>query len=254
MQNIAPARGGENSFICREILAVMRILSSRLLASVLVLFSVVVIATVPVQAAGKSVVVIGDSLAEGLYTGLYQLLKAEPGASVSRKTKISTGLVRKDKFDWSAAASRIAASRQYSTAVISFGANDLISFRGPTVHYGDPRWANHYADRVSEVVRNLRAGGMRVIWVGIPIVRKDRHQKDYAKLNEIFRRAAQMSGAVYVDTWNALAVNGQYSVHGADANGKQAVLRHTDGVHFTPQGYVRYGQVVLNAMRARGLI
>ena len=206
------------------------------------------------QAAGKSIVVIGDSLADGLYTGLYSLLKSDDATSVDKKTRISTGLVRYDKYDWLAAVDQIARARRYDTAIVSFGANDLISFRthkGP-VHYKyqDERWAGLYGDRVGEIVRTLRAGGMKVYWVGLPISRKDRYQRDYAFLNTIMQKAATAQGAHYIDTWSAFAVNGAYSDYGTDINGKAIVLRASDGVHFTGEGYISYAKVVMDAVDA----
>lgn len=200
----------------------------------------------------KSIVVMGDSLADGLYTGLYTLLKSSDGTSISKKTEVSTGLVRYDRHNWTNTAKQVADSRRFNIAVVSFGANDLISFRtksGP-VHYkyqGD-RWAEIYGERVAEVIRTLRAGGMKVYWVGLPISRKDRFQRDYAYLNTIFQKTAAANGATYVDTWDAFAVNGAYSDYGTDINGKSIVLRHTDGVHFTGAGYVSYAKVVLDAI------
>ncbi len=205
------------------------------------------------MAAGGSMIVIGDSLADGLYTGLYTLLRDEDGPNLAKQTRVSTGLVRYDKYNWTATARKIAQSHRYDTAVVSFGANDLISFRtrsGP-IHYkyNGETWAEAYGERVAEIVRTLRSGGMKVYWVGLPISRKDRFQRDYAFLNTIFRKQATANGATYIDTWSAFAVNGKYSDYGTDINGKSIVLRHTDGVHFTGNGYVSYAKVVLDAIK-----
>jgi len=206
-----------------------------------------------VEAKPKPVVVIGDSLAEGLHSGLYTLLKQD-GLAVEKKTQISTGLVRKDKRDWTAVADGVALAHAYSAAIVTFGANDLVSFRTPAgpVHYGDVRWRSLYADRVAEIIRHLQAGGLKVFWVSLPVTRADRFQKDYAFLNDIFRETAAREGAVYVDTWTPLSDNGQYTNYGADIAGKSVVLRHTDGVHFTPDGYLRYARIVLDAVQASG--
>ena len=199
----------------------------------------------------KDIVVIGDSLADGLHSGLYRLLKEEKSErKLSKKTKISSGLVRQDKFNWQKAIKRIAAKKKHELAIVSFGANDLTSFRrrGGSVHYNDKRWDGLYGERVKDVVKALKAGGMTVYWVGIPITRKNRYQKDYARLNKVFKAASTEAGATYIDTWSAFAVKGKYSAYGKNLKGKSTKLRHTDGVHFTATGYKVYAKVVLDAI------
>lgn len=228
-----------------------------LAAALAICLPVLLSGTRTASAAASSIIVIGDSLADGLYTGLYLLLRSQDKTRVAKQTKISTGLVRYEKYDWTDAAGKIAGSHRYDTAVISFGANDLVSFRtrsGP-IHYkyNDERWAEAYGERVAEIVRKLRAGGMNVYWVGLPISRKDRFQRDYQYLNTIFKKQATAAGARYIDTWSAFAVDGEYSDYGDDINGKRILLRNTDGVHFTGDGYLSYAKVVLDAIESGSL-
>ena len=126
---------------------------------------------------------------------------------IAKKTKINSGLVRKDKFNWPAALKRIASKRKYQTAIVTFGTNDLTGFRkrGGAVHYSDPKWDGLYAAQVKNVVQTLKASGMIVCWVGLPITRKNRYQADYRRLNKIFRKASTAAGAIYIDTWKAFA-------------------------------------------------
>ena len=199
----------------------------------------------------KSIIVIGDSLADGLHAGLHGLLKKDNfNKQLYKKTKVSSGLVRNIKIDWQATIRQIAATRKYDIAIVTIGANDLMGFRtkkGP-VYYKSPRWDVLYGERVMEVVKTLRAGGMTVYWVGLPITRRDRHQKAYARLNRVFQKAATAAGASYIDTWNPLSANGRYTSVGRNVRGQLTTLRATDGVHFTPAGYAAYANLVLKSI------
>lgn len=218
----------------------------------------VVLCAVPIAIAkaGESykslgeVVVIGDSLAQGLHSGIYRLMaKQSLKHKLSKRTKISSGLVRKDKFNWPKAIKRIVAKRKFQSAIVTFGTNDLTSFRprGGAIHFDNPKWDGLYARAVSEVIKTLRSKGIMVYWAGLPITRKNRYQKDYARLNRIFSKAAPAAGAIYIDTWSKFAVKGAYSAKGKDLNGKTATLRHRDGVHFTQKGYLVYADLVLRS-------
>ncbi len=202
----------------------------------------------------NSVIVVGDSLADGIYSGFYRLMKPISGVKVKKKTKINTGLVRYDRFNWAKTTRKIAASKKFDVAIVSFGANDLISFRGKggTVHFGDKRWPELYAKRVAGIIKHLKSGGMRVYWVGLPIVRRANFRKGYALLNTIFKKTAAANGAKFVDTWSKLQVKGKFSAYGKGINGKTILLRHTDGVHFTPDGYMTYAKIVADKIMPYG--
>ena len=202
----------------------------------------------------KSVVIIGDSLADGLYAGFYRLMKPVKKISVHKKTRVNTGLVRYDKYNWASTVGKIAASGKFDTAIVSFGANDLISFRGkgrPT-HFGEKNWPKLYGERIAEIVNRLKKSGIKVYWVGLPNVRRKQFRKGYKFLNTIFKQSATASGARYIDTWNVLEANGKFSEQGKDINGKTIILRHTDGVHFTPDGYLTYAKIVADEILPKG--
>jgi len=245
----------------RRDIELMKFLSTRIFAAILMLGLVAGTNGIArgdhVLMAGKlpkSVIVIGDSLAEGIYAGFYRLMKPAGKINVQKKTRINTGLVRYDKYNWLDTVNRIAASKKFDVAIVSFGANDQISFRGkgrPT-HFGEEKWPVLYEQRIGDIVTRLKKAGIRVYWVGLPIVNKPRFKKDYEFLNRIFKKAAIANGAQYIDTWQALAPDGKYSDFGKDINGKKFLLRNTDGIHFTPDGYLVYAKIVADQIMPSG--
>lgn len=202
----------------------------------------------------KRIIVVGDSLADGLYAGLYRLAKKNKFISVKKKTKINTGLVRNDKHDWISTVDKIASSRKYDIAVVSFGANDLVSFRSKkgSIHFGAEKWPEFYAQKVSELITLFKSAGMEVVWVGLPITNRSRFIKGYKTLNSIYQEQANSSHIRFVDTWSALSKDGKYHSFGKGPRGKRIQIRHNDGVHFTSLGYISYAKIVADNFLPNG--
>lgn len=187
------------------------------------------------------VVVLGDSLADGLYAGLYRLNRDNKNLTLKKASKVNTGLVRSDRYDWNKGAKRLARSGKYDVAVVLLGLNDLQTFRGlgKARHFSQKGWEKEYRKRIDTLISDLKAANLAVYWVGIPITSPKRYQKEYAYLNGFFREAAEKHGLRYVDTWTGLADSkGKYTPFWRDADGKRKQIRMRDGVHFTPDGYM----------------
>ena len=192
-------------------------------------------------------VVMGDSLADGLHQGLTQLNKDRDFIKTIRKSKVNTGLVRRDRFDWNKGAARFVRSGKYQVAVALLGLNDLQTIRegGKAHHFKTGGWIERYISRVEKMMADLKASGVATYWVGIPIVTEDHYQEEYKYLNGLFQAAAQKMGVRYVDTWTPLTgVDGQYTPFHKDKLGKTSEIRMRDGVHFTPDGYLIFASFV----------
>ena len=199
------------------------------------------------------VVVLGDSLADGLYAGLKRLNGENDKLKITKASKVNTGLVRSDRFDWNKRARKIARSKRHQIAVVLLGLNDLQTFRtkGKRHHFQQKGWEKLYQERIDKMVTDLKKANMAVYWVGIPITSPRRYQKEYAYLNKFFRAAAERHAVRYVDTWTPLASpKGTYSPFWRDKNGKRQHIRHNDGVHFTPNGYMVFASFLNSVLQA----
>lgn len=186
------------------------------------------------------VVVLGDTLGELLANGIDEALKDVPNATVVRRTRADSGLVRNDFYDWPRAARELLASDQrVSVAVMLLGANDRQPIReGDVVHEPlSERWREIYRDRVDAVAQAFSERRIPLIWIGAPPMQNTRLSADMIALNDIFRHRAERTGAAYVDLWPGF-VDGdnRYSANGPDLSGQIARLRTNDGVHFTRSG------------------
>ncbi len=182
--------------------------------------------------------VLGDSLGDGAWAGLTRRFKGDEMVQVFRKTKVNSGIVRADRYDWNRAILQIA-REQFQIAVMMFGANDLQSIRAPGKrhHFNTPGWHEIFNDRIDRILEPLKQRKVAIYWIGLPVVRRPDYTRDYKIVNDVFRQKMEEHGVKFIDVWDAfLSKAGGFVMHGTDVRGQMKVLRHSDGVHFTIPG------------------
>jgi uncharacterized protein len=188
------------------------------------------------------VLVVGDSLADGLWTGLYRSFQEDRNIEVINKSKPSSGFVRIESYDWTKEIEDILKEDTYQIAVVMFGANDDQAIRSGKDYLkpGTDAWAEAYGQRVEAFIKRLRAKNKAVYWVGLPIMRSPDQSNDAESLNEVYREKTFINGAKFIDTWSGFTdESGRYSAFGPDMSGQVRRLREDDGVHFTSRGYLK---------------
>jgi hypothetical protein len=198
------------------------------------------------------VVVLGDSLGDGLWSGLYRTFEEDKNLEIVNRSKVSTGFVRVDYYDWNKALDDILKENDYQMAVVMFGANDNQPIRQGKEFFkpGTDAWREAYAQRVEAFIKKLRAAKLAVYWAGLPIMRSPDQSDDAQFLNDVFREKAFINGAKFVDTWSGFTDDsGRYSAYGPDMEGQVKRLRADDGVHFTMRGYLKLAHFVEKEMR-----
>ena len=196
--------------------------------------------------------VFGDSLGDGMWAGLYRAFKADTNVDVVKHSRVSTGFVRTDYFDWNKRIQGILGNESVHIAVIMVGANDMQSIRKNRKWHkvGTSEWRKIYGERIDKFIKNLKGSRAAVYWVGLPIMRKPKHNQDMQIMNEVFREKAYVNGVKFIDTWNGFADQfGRYSAFGPDLSGQTKRLRAADGVHFTMSGYRKLAHFVERAIR-----
>ena len=193
-----------------------------------------------------TIVVAGDSIADGIWGGLYRMLQRDKRYIIVREAKNSSGFTA---FDWLTEMQAILKQHHADAIVFLVGANDrqtLIVRDKPRTLFRTKEWQEGYAERVNIFMQFVQAQNIPLVWVGLPIARKAEFNKDSQYLNDIYSAAAQKNGIVFVDIW-AMFMNkdGDYSAYLPDAGGKNQLLRHNDGIHFTPAGYEIIAEAVL---------
>jgi uncharacterized protein len=196
---------------------------------------------VPTSSNPLRVVVVGDSLAQGIGTFAERVFRPNL-VNVYREGRISTGLAREDYFDWPAQMRYIVQRARPDLTIVMLGENDgqsLVDRFGRTVaQIGTAEFPAAYAERAREFAKIATSEGGHLIWVGLPQPRDTRRWDFIGRQNEAFAQvAAELPNVAYFDTWNTFAApNGGYTAYYHDGN-HVTLVRADDGVHFNADGY-----------------
>jgi hypothetical protein len=198
------------------------------------------------------VLVVGDSLGDGLWSGLYRAFEDDATLEFIQRAKGSTGFARPDSYNWNNELADILKKDTYQIAVIMFGDNDAQPIKSGRdwLKVGSDGWREIYGQRVEAFIKKLRAANIAVYWVGLPIMRSDGQNADAEALNDVYREKAFINGATFIETWNGFTdESGRFSAYGPDMTGQVKRLRADDGVHFTMRGYLKLAHYVEKELR-----
>jgi hypothetical protein len=217
----------------------MRAVSSLLVAAILCLLPFApAFADAPVT---RNIGVFGDSLGDGVWSGLYTVLKSHPEEKLFRHSKVGTGLTRVDYATWFADLTTALDNDHIDIAVVMVGANDQQSIRDDN-HKGylfqSEGWTRTYTARVDAILAEFARRKVTAIWIGLPIMRKDELNTGAAFINHLLAAATSRTGAVFLPLFDDFkGPDGGFASHLPDANGRLRQVRLEDGVHFTGYGY-----------------
>lgn len=184
------------------------------------------------------IAIIGDSMADGLWGGMFRALHTDPAYSLPRLGKNGAGLNHLAKYDWVAGVQQVIDKEKPDIVVMSIGLNDRGSFIGDgAILFGTPAWKTAYTGRVDAIMTALKKANIPTYWLGFPVVRDEQARADYAILNEIYKDRAAAFGHTYLPMWTLAGAEGSYEASLTDASGNRHALRIEDGIHYTPYGY-----------------
>ncbi len=204
--------------------------------------------------AAQSIAVFGDSLADGVWAGLYQELRHTPDAVLFRDSKVGTGMTRPDYDTFFQGFAATLGPDKVTAVVVMFGANDEEGLRDEN-HKGyafqSPGWTAIYEGRVKAIIANCAKQKIKVYWLGLPVLRDPVRNQGALFINSILQPTVQAAGGVYVPLEdNFKGKDGGFSASILDAQGQQRELRAPDGVHFTFYGYDLIAKLVLATVQA----
>lgn len=187
-----------------------------------------------------TIVVLGDSLADGLWASIYRRYARMRHVRVYRETLNSSGFTA---YNWQAKLEAILRKyRKIDLAVVQMGTNDrqqLIVRRQRWPRFKSEKWVTHYRERVEKFMARLQEAGIHTVWVGLPVVRRKRPDADYRFITGIYEEAAKAMKAVAYMPSRPLTVDdkGTYVAFKRDARDRRRRFRHDDGIHFSDFGY-----------------
>jgi hypothetical protein len=199
----------------------------------------------------RTIVVFGDSQAQGVAGGLQRVLLDDPRYKVVNRTHPGAALVHSDT-EWLAPVVNFVAKNKAEIAVVMFGANDRLDMRDDTgsyVHFRSDTWRDVYAKRADKILTALTGAGLKVIWCGNPIARSQTYSDDMKYINDIYAEEVARFGGEFLPLWNVIADNqGQFTAYGPDRSGVTERLRNDDGIHFTAAGYELIAERVISVL------
>ncbi len=196
--------------------------------------------------------VFGDSMADGLYTGLYRELDGTPGVTVTKFSEVSTGLSRYDYVDIHAKTTRQLDDEPVDVAVILFGTNDAqgISIDGVVHDFGTEGWKAAYARRVDDLVALLRSRDVAVYWVGLPRMKRPTFDARMTIINDVVEGRMKALGVPYLETVDLTSnAQGEYEAYLSGAGGRRQLMRANDGIHMSMAGYLRISAPVAERLK-----
>ncbi|MBX7100347.1 MAG: DUF459 domain-containing protein [Myxococcaceae bacterium] len=210
---------------------------------------------------GLAVLLVGDSLIAGsLGAHVTRALARDRRLKVVPAYQTATGLSRPDVFDWMKVLPPLLERERPALVVCSFGANDATNIRTEhgTVVFAEAGWRQAYLGRVLAMMRQLTAGGARVLWLGLPPMRDANFSEKAQYLNRIFAQAArQVRGVEYLELSMLIAdKQGEYVTFRRSPGGALVRYRLDDGVHYAPAGASAIARWVVDWIyeRGRGLL
>lgn len=205
-----------------------------------------------VSSAQKTILIFGDSMADGVWGGLTRALIRDASIKLVRRGKNGTGLARPDVYDWPANLPALLETEKPDIAIVSFGLNDRQDTfaDGRRQHYfRTDAWKASYNERIQAILTPLADKQIPTFWVGLPIMRDAAVSKDAEFLNGLYEPAVRAAGATFFPIWD-LSTDGthDYTTHVKGADGRLRALRNDDGMHFSPAGYDLLAQSLLQKL------
>lgn len=210
----------------------------------------------PAPPRGYTVLIIGDSLAQGLGAGLGQVLRRYGNVSLIPQGRLSSGLVHVGYFDWDKALRKLQARHRADAIVVALGANDagqsMWVERGRMTGFASEQWLAIYRQRVAALIRVAQDASAEVFWVGLPVMADRAFAEKARLLNDIYRQQAEAEGATFIPTWELTASEtGEFSSFVRLEGGARARIRSADGIHFNMRGYAYLAEHIVDALRQR---
>jgi hypothetical protein len=188
-----------------------------------------------------TVLVFGDSMADGVWGGLARAMVRDTSIKLIRKGRNGTGLARPDVYDWPAKLPELLDQDIPDLAIVSFGLNDRQDnfAEGRRQHYfRSDAWRQAYVERIESILKSLSDRKVRTVWVGLPVMRDPKVSKDAEYLNSIYAEVVPKHGATFFSIWDLSSdEKKEYSSYSKGADGRMRPFRNDDGMHFTMGGY-----------------
>jgi hypothetical protein len=202
----------------------------------------------------ERLLITGDSLSTPLDVEIARKLADQgAGVQVTRDPHLATGISNTGLVDWGQLSTTQAANDDPDAVVLFIGANEGYPMPGPNgaqVSCCGPEWEAIFRSRVGQMMDNYLEGGVqRVYWVTIPTQRDPARKPIADAVNlAIERAAAERGAAVRVVDLRPTFTPGDSYRDSIEIDGKQTIVRESDGIHLNEEGSSVAAGLVLQAV------
>jgi len=186
--------------------------------------------------------VFGDSFGDGVWAGVYNILRGDNRYEVRQFSERSTGFTRYRSLNLLDDARAKLDRNPVDIAIISYGANDTqgIYLDGRGHQFMTEGWQRIVTERVTAIVNLMRERGIQVYWVGLPKMRETQFDTDVRAMNAFFTSRMLALNVPYIETATlSTGRDGQFAPYLTDPRTSQRFnARTNDGVHMTIPGYI----------------
>ena len=181
----------------------------------------------------------GDSLMKGIGPTMAKSMRDDLAVHSVIHTKVSSGLARPKFFNWMEELPKNFQKDNYAFAVVFMGANDNQSMKvgSRVIKYGSKDWLKTYTGRLDKLMTLACGGVERVVWLGLPPMRKKRFEARTKRLNRIVQDVARDHSCIQFMPLDKVigTSKGGYTTFLKVGRRFQKV-RATDGIHLTKAG------------------
>jgi uncharacterized protein len=194
----------------------------------------------PADGSGRVLALAGDSMmAVGLAPTLGRDLATNPNFHVLKAYRSGTGLARPEVFDWIQQYPAMLAGTQPQLVICAMGANDAqnVQIGKAVLEFGSAEWDAYYRGRLSAYLAMLGARPVRILWVGMPLMKEKKFSLKMQHMNQLIQ--AEIAGrpnVTWLDPNPALGYSRRFEQYRANARGKLIKMRADDGIHMTDDG------------------
>jgi len=198
--------------------------------------------------------VTGDSLSTPLDVEVARKLADQgAGVQVTRDPHLATGISNTGLVDWGQLSSTQAANDDPNAVVLFIGANEgypMPGANGAQVSCCGPQWEAIFRSRVGQMMDNyLRGGVERIYWLTVPTQRDPARKPIADAVNlAIQQAAAERGAAVRVIDLRPTFTPGNSYRDSIEIDGRQTIVRESDGIHLNEEGSSVAADLVLQAV------
>jgi hypothetical protein len=202
-----------------------------------------------------NLLIIGDSLAQGLALWMMTAQRRYAALRVTNETMHATGFSLYHQFNWETKVDEVLKRQRFDAAAMWIGLNDFRPLVDLETHarydFNTAAFNQLYASRIDTLIQRIERDHIPLFWLGLPLIRQEQNDRAMRRANEMQRDRVVAAGETWIDTVPITSPDRTFTPFLNDPQRGQVRIRAEDGSHFTEPGYQLIANTLLGAIVAR---